>query len=368
MQNLTPDDIIVSDVTAAAPYGFLRKVSSVSDSGGQVVVNTVSTTLEDAIQQGSMNYSTQLTPANIVSMTTQPGVTLLNRTGPTIDDSFYFEINDVMLYDKDGNLNTTYNQLKANGSLELAPGFDFDWTIQDWTLRDLEFVFNVEETTELEFAVEVEVLSLEVSYEIARLYLGTVTLFVGPVPVVFVIEMPIYLKGDGDVSVGITASVTQNANLSAGLHYEQGDWSPISNLTNNFSWLPPTLYAGAEFKGYIDPPLSLLLYGVTGPFAAANPYLELTANTSADPWWELYGGLDATVGVKVEVLGHSLGDHTEVVLGYQILLAQASGGFGAGSWPEVGAGSASGGGISNNAGSSWGSCDCPRWHALRGVA
>ena len=184
-------------------------------------------------------------------------------------------------------------------------------------------MFNVEETAELEFQSEVELASVELYYEIARLHLGTITVFAGPVPVVFLIEMPIYVRGDGDVSVGITTSVTQQADLSAGLRYQDGKWSPVSSLSNSFGFDPPRLSAGAKFKGYIDPPLSLMLYGVAGPFAGVTPYLELEADVVADPWWELYGGIDATVGVKVEVLGRSLGDHTEVVVGYKIFLAQA---------------------------------------------
>ena len=76
-------------------------------------------------------------------------------------------------------------------------------------------------------------------------------------------------------------------------------------------------------KGYIDPPLSLLLYGSVGPFAGVTPFLKYEADIFADPWWTLHGGIEATVGVKIEVLGRSLGEHTETVLGYEILLAQA---------------------------------------------
>jgi formylglycine-generating enzyme required for sulfatase activity len=137
--------------------------------------------------------------------------------------------------------------------------------------------------------------------------------------------MSIYLRGDGKVSVGITTKVTQQARVSAGLRRrEDGSTTPIRSLTNSFSFEPPRLSAGLEFKGYVDPPLGLLLFGVAGPFASVTPYLKLEADVLATPWWKLYGGLDATVGVKGEVLGHSLGDYTEVVIGYKTLLAQAS--------------------------------------------
>jgi len=317
-------DVIVGDVSAAAPYGFLRKVTAVTDQSGQVILDTELATLEDAIQQGSLSLSKRLTPADIQSATTVQGVTMLSTARTSLEDSFFFELNDVVLYDKDRNYGTTWDQLKVNGSFELAPGFNFDLAVRDWTLQELEFVFDVQETTELQFQVEVDLVSVELSYEIARLHLGTITVFVGAVPVVFLIEMPVYLRGDGSVSVGFTSRVTQQASVSAGLRYSGGNWAPVGNLSNSFSFDPPRLSAGMDFKGYIDPPLGLLLYGVTGPFAEVTPLLKLEADVFADPWWELYGGLDATVGVKIEVLGRSLGEHTETVIGYKILLAQAT--------------------------------------------
>ena len=324
LDDIEPDDVIVGDVSDAATYGFLRKVVSVSSQNGQVIIETESATLEDAIQQGAIHISKQLTPADIQTVTARPGVMLVNDAGLNLDDSFFFEINNVVLYDDDGNHSTTYDQLKVNGSLELAPGFHFDAFIQDWTVEELEFVFTAEEIAELEFQVEVDVVNLEVSYELARLHLGTITFLIGPVPVVFLIEMPIYLRGDGEVSVGITTSVTQQAKLSGGLRYDGANWSPIASLDNGFGFEPPMLSAGANFKGYIDPPLMLMLYGIAGPFAAANPYLKVEADIFSEPWWQLYAGIDVNVGVEVEVLGNSLGNHTEIVIGYEILLAQAN--------------------------------------------
>ena len=291
-----------------------------------MIIETLDATLEEAIKQGSVSISKRLTPDDIESMSTLSGVTLQYTDGKTIEESIFFDINDVVLHDDDGDHSTTYDQIKANGSLELAPNIDFSLVVKDWILQELEYVYNLEENVELEFQVEVELYNFERKYELARLILGTITVLVGPVPVVFLIEMPIYLKCDGSVSVGITTSVTQQAILSAGLRYQDGNWSPVSNLENSFGFEPPRLSAGADFKGYIDPPLSLLLYGVAGPFATVTPYLKLEADIFATPWWELYGGVDATVGVKVEVLGRSLGDHTEVVIGYKILLGQASNG------------------------------------------
>lgn len=318
------EDVMVGDVSTAAPYGFLRKVASVTTTGGQVVVTTTDATLEDAIQQGSIQLFKQLTPADIQTATFAPGVSLAQYKTTGLNDSFFFEIKDVVLYDKDGNYNTTNDQLKANGSLEFSPVFDFSLAVKNWTLQDLEFIFNVDETVELDFLVELDILSVEAYYQIAHLPLGTVTVFIGPVPVVFLIEMPIYLRVDGDLKVGVTTGVTQEVSLSAGLRYANGNWSPVSELTNSFSFQPPTPKAGVDMKGYVDAPLGLLLYGAAGPFASVNPYLKFEADAFADPWWTLSGGIEAAVGVKVEVLGRSLGDHTEGVVSYEVILLQAN--------------------------------------------
>lgn len=50
---------------------------------------------------------------------------------------------------------------------------------------------NVQENVELEFQMEVELAKVELKYQIAHLYLGTIVVFIGPVPVVSTIEMPI---------------------------------------------------------------------------------------------------------------------------------------------------------------------------------
>ena len=64
----------------------------------------------------------------------------------------------------------------------------------------------------------------------------------------------------------------------------------MASLTNSFGFEPPRLSAGVEFKGYIDPPLSLLLYGVAGPFAGVTPYLKLEADVFATPVVEAVWG------------------------------------------------------------------------------
>jgi len=318
---LAPGDVMVSDATSNAPNGFLREVTSVSLSGGQVVVGTEQATLEEAIESGEAHVSQTLTPGQIQAGMQLQGVTL---AASQLEDEFYFKLEDVVLYDDDGDPDTTSDQIKADGSIQLEPGFDFSLVVRHWRLEELSFTTSAKETTELEIKSEFDLVSIEEEKEIARYTFTPVTVMVGPVPVVLVPVLTVNVGVDGSVHVGVTAKVTQEATLIAGLRYAGETWNPVSHFSNEFHYGPPALSAGLDLKGYFGAQLSLLLYGVTGPYAERDAYLKLEADIADDPWWTLYGGLEASGGVKMEVLGHSIADYeSPAIIGYRLTLAQA---------------------------------------------
>jgi formylglycine-generating enzyme required for sulfatase activity len=321
---LDPGDIMVSDATTRASSGFLRKVTSVSEYGGQVVVETEAATLEEAIESGEVRLSHALAPDQIQGGEQLDGVALASGSTSQIRDEFYFELEDVVLYDDDGNPDTENDQIRADGTIRLEPSFDIKLVVRNWRLQQLSFTTSAVETAELEIKAEVELVNVEVEKEIARYTLSPMTAMVGLVPVVIVPVLTINVGVDGDVHVGVTAGVEQQVTLIEGLRYAGGAWQPVSSFSNQFHHTPPTLSAGLELKGYAGTQLSLLLYGVTGPYAEINAYLELEADIADDPWWTLWGGLEASAGVKMEVLGHSIADYeSPAVIGYRLALAQS---------------------------------------------
>lgn len=321
LAELNPGDVMVGDVSLVAPNGFLRKVTGVSTAGGQVVVNTTPATLEDAVQQGEFYVSQQLSPANVQSATLLPGVTLVERLESP--DTFFVEINDVVLYDDDGNSNTPNDQIRANGSLGFAIDYEFNVRIEDWQLEKVSFVQHSTETAELEIFSQIQVPIIEREKEIARFHLASVIVWVGFMPVYIAVDLPVVVGLNGDVHVGVTTSVTQELSASAGLLYENGGWSAVNQLDNDFQFNPPQLSAGLNLFAYSGVKLNLLVDGVIGPYVEADAGLELEADVFANPWWELYGRLKILVGFTFEILGHSLADYDEEVIAFSILLAQA---------------------------------------------
>lgn len=318
LEEVEPGDIMVGDVAGAAPDGFLRKVTSVSSPEGQVVVATEPTTIEEAVESGEVHISQSLIPGQSRVGIRIPGVTLAPSP-----EKFEYYFRDVVLYDIDGDPWTTDDQIKADGTLALEMGFDFSLRVQDFELKDLSFTTRVKETADLEIKCEVELVSIEAEREIAREYLSPITVMIGPLPVVIVPLLTVNVGVDGSVSVGVTTSIRQEARLRAGVEYAQGFWGPLSDFTNEFQFDPPHLSAGLNVKGYAGSRLSLLLYGVIGPYADVDGYLELEADVFQTPWWTLYGGLEVPVGVTVGILGHTIADYEALAIGYRVVLAHA---------------------------------------------
>ena len=61
LARLAPGDVVLSGVTAELPEGICRKVTSVADVGGRVVVDTAPAALADVIDQGEVAFSLHVT-------------------------------------------------------------------------------------------------------------------------------------------------------------------------------------------------------------------------------------------------------------------------------------------------------------------
>jgi hypothetical protein len=319
---LDVNDIVVGGVSTNSPQGFLRKVESVSASGGQVVIETGPATLEEAIQSGEVNLSAELSPADIASVQLAEGVQFLEQRS-LAEGEFYYAVDNVVVYDGDGNLNTHGDQIRANGHIALTPRFDWRLSIQSHRLEHLVLSVPFEETLELTFEVAAAVAPLERKVDLAHWSLHPITTFVGPVPVVVVPVLTISAGINGEASVGVTARVIQNATARAGIEYTNDAWRAHGDLTTNFDFIRPTPFGAVKIKGYLGPQFSFLLYGVAGAYVNTSGYLELDANTSNRPWWQFYAGLEARTGVRMELLSVRIESPEIDALGYRQSLASA---------------------------------------------
>lgn len=156
LTELNGGDVMIGDVSDTAPHGFLRRVTNVTQSGGDVIVITEASTLEDAIQPASISHGRRLSPNDVTNSVLTEGVSLLS---PAADqgDQFVYSLLDVVLYDLDGDLGTANDQVTVNGSFNLETSYEFALTIEDWTIENLSFVRIDTETAELIVEADVAV-------------------------------------------------------------------------------------------------------------------------------------------------------------------------------------------------------------------
>jgi hypothetical protein len=306
LEELEAGNIIASGPANNAPAGLLRKVTSVEDQNGSVIVRTEVATLEEAIEQGSFEISRTLTPdmMNSEAAVLRKGVSM--RSSKASRYEFSMVIDDVVLYDEDDNSSTTDDQIEANGEISFTPSFDIGGEIGFFEIESFSFSHQLDVGSELNVEARVNIAGAEKEVTIAEFPRTTVVIQVGPLPVVVQPKLSLEVDLEGNVSAGLTTDITQESSAEMSVSYENDSWNGNRNFDGDGSFTAPTADAQAEFEAAAGPSLQLLLYGVAGPFAEGEGYADLEVTPVADPWWQLKAGLQAAVGAEVELIGRSL--------------------------------------------------------------
>jgi len=200
LEQVSVGDIIVSGTTPKAPHGFLRKVVSKSQEENKIIIQTTQAKLTEAIQQGSVLVSRSLTPADTTSFTIEKG--LIVHQVP--DDGFNLTINTI-LFDGDGNRNTTNDQIRASGSISFNLTFNFEYAIKNHNVESLVFKVSAIESKSLTVSTEVQFLNASKKFPIARWKFKPIVIFIGYVPIVITPTITLYLGLDGNLSLSMEA-------------------------------------------------------------------------------------------------------------------------------------------------------------------
>lgn len=331
IESVKEGDVIVSKPDDKIPNGMLRKVTSVERSGNTTTFQTTQATLTEAIQQGSFEVQGELTPSDVQAQNARLEGISFGRPAEkaqaqAAQDHFFIEVDNVVLLDNDGDLSTTGDQITADGSIEFAPDYDFSAGIEDFALRQLRFVSNMNTNSELDLEAEYELIQGQREKTLATLYFQPIVIPVSKVPIVLVPRLDVKVGIEGEVSIGLETGFNYQTDLTAGLEYINDGWSPVSDFSQSASHDPLDASTEVEAQLYTGTPLNLLLYGTAGPFVAPRGFLEAEADLAENPWWTLHWGVEADAGVKLDAFGRTIADHEEKgVIGYEGLLADAGG-------------------------------------------
>jgi hypothetical protein len=323
LSELAPGQIMVSDGGPAAPQGYLKKVVSISESGGQVIVQTEPVGIEEAIQQGEVSVSQALTP-NAKQAVFAKGVEPVDV--PAAAGGFSLQLNNVVLYDADGNENTTGDQINANGLVSLAPIFNFKLKVENYQLKEFYYSMTTNQTSQLRIASKVFV-TVRAEKILATYPMGPLFLTIGPVPVTVYPVLTLVAGVDGSISANVSTGITQKLVQTSGLKYENNSWSPIRQFSSQFNFDQFTFNQpdGFDIKGYIGVKLKILLYDSVGPDISLKAYLKLEVKPLETPWWKLYGGVEVSAGISIGIFSHVIAGFNAVVIDYRVLIAQPGG-------------------------------------------
>lgn len=318
IQPIQEGNIIVS----AVGEGMLREVTSVSMASNEITFRTKAASLTDAIEQGYIEFNKQLTIQQIDFYSN--GKLLNTKSYNTGAPPETLPI-DAVIYDIDGNLSTTNDQIKITG------GLSYSWEligVIDISLlngiNEINFGFRSSEELNLNLVAGMQY-TLEKSVPIAIVHFGTFVVMAGPFPLVFIPQLKIITGINGYASASISVGITQSLYFDAGLQYLRDDgWKPYQNLTKDFGFIPPQLNMNAGAMAYIMPQMELNLYGVVGPYANLKLYGNLEADIQRTPWWELHAGIMVGAGVKLDIFDNSMVDFSvDDLIEYDVIIAQA---------------------------------------------
>jgi len=315
LDSASEGDIIICGISDKTPYGFLGRVTRVSAGHDSLIVTRA--TLEEAIENCRIEFSRELSLSDVDSTTSLKRVRMQKAT-----DAYEFglALDNVVLYDADGSENTTKDQVVANGAVYFNLGFDGHLEIKWFKLKYFLFKINAEENAQLDIEARVNIVDIHKAKTLVTYYFAPFAIG----PVVFTPKMDVRVGIDGEVSVSATAVVTQTNTLEAGIIYEHSDWGTIKDFSTSFDYDMPAVASEAAIKGWAGPQLSLLIYGVVGPYAEADAYLRLQADLLPPLAWQLYGGLEARVGAEVDVLGYTMVDYHATPIQYEKELANGT--------------------------------------------
>ena len=304
-KNLKSGDILVDSASDKARYGYLRKVKSVQSSKGEIVVTTEPAGLTDAILQGKINFNSgKLKASEISRMELAKGVKLksLKNTNFTVFD---------MDYDMEFGSGDNKITVQGNTQLDMEVFFNFDWDYCIICDPPTVEVNLFESGVELDQSASINInsqtgASINQRIPIATYYFEPWTFTIGPVPVVFVPKIQLFIAVDGSIEAEFSSGATEGFSGKLGTRYTADDgWGTIKEKTSTFDYYPPNLDVSTNIEANVGPEVSLLLYGVAGPFTNVTACSKLDAelHTGTDNWdLDFNVGVKAEVGIKVDVL------------------------------------------------------------------
>ena len=315
LDSLAVDDVLVTEPAAAAPYGFLRTIVAIERDGDAVVIDTGPASLTDAVHQGSLNAEGELSADDMLEPSVfvdgvrayavehEEGVEPLVGFGRTF--GFVVEFFDEVVLDFGEGADA---QVRVRGEVGFDAGYGVHadikacWAFPPVCLTKFEAKVGVEQGVALELTGSATG-SLGKEVKVAAFPFKPFTFWIGPVPVVVVPRIDVYVGATGTVSLSFEYGFAQTATAQVGARWTpSAKWENITGFGIDLeSRRDFTILDSMNAQAYVKPVASVQFYDVAGPTFGVRLAAELDAQFPRDPTWIARGVLEGTFGFVVDV-------------------------------------------------------------------
>jgi len=301
-QDVAVGDIIVGQDDISAPNGFLRKVTSKTVQSGSVILETGQATIMEAFESMDIAETHQLLPSDVVSYKLHQGTTFIrNKDGET----FAVDLNCV-LYDMDGDLQTTGDQIRLDGEYSFTAALFAEIGISWFTLNKFEtgILTNQDVNVDLIASLQWE-FNEELEFDLAEFHMGAIPIG-GVVWLVPTLTVEAHIHGD--LTVTFQTGITYTQQLKYGFGWANDEFYNISEGSKEYSYTPPQFTAEFNFEPGVSLNASCLIYGVAGPYMAGKAGFHFQSTLNTDPYdreltFDLEAILYAVTGIECDILG-----------------------------------------------------------------
>jgi hypothetical protein len=346
LRNLSVGDVLVSEPSAAAPYGLLRKITSIRKNRGQYTLGTDQAKLNQAISQGTLIANGQLLPEQIASSTSglyyagsaESGDSEQQAEALDVGDNFNFHRDIDVTFDfaaADGGVTGTGN-VHVVGSMDFNAGYDLGMGVETCAEIPPVCVDRVEAHVDVNQKSNIRVTgqfdgTIHKEKTIDTIQFSPITFFIGPIPVVIVPTIDVLVGVDGEAHANFVFAANAQSTLKVGAKWtDPGDGGAGWENIHEFNPLSggvteSTLNANLTVDGYGKANAKLLLYDVAGPGMAARVGLLGHVQLGQKPLWTLSGHIVGDVNFSVDIASViDLGNYSQRVLDESFQIGQAA--------------------------------------------
>ena len=307
--------ILAGGISNKTPFGFLRKVTGVSQDG--LNLTTAPAALNEYLKEGKIEIKTSMFDKRLNKLNLSKNATVQSVAGDLF--SYQYTLNNFVVYDMDGDKYTTQDQIRISGSFLFSAGIDATVDIYP-----AEISMIGEAHTELNLGVEAELNKPDINNEkrIGEAIKLTPVVITPGIWITPVLEAFAGVKGY--IYANANVAIEDKLDLNGRLHYFEGWDTPVTSVSNEFIFVELNANLDSELRGYVKAKLSFVIMELIGPSVSASPYLEAQVRVHQEPWWKLYVGSEGALGIKMGSLFFFLDDYEVPIIDNSFLLAQAA--------------------------------------------